>query len=83
MNVHRIETFGPHWSRFLRRDHQGRIASYPDDARRANAAHAIRHDRKLKHLVALGDLEAARLRLCDLDIYVSPALVVELIEVRQ
>jgi hypothetical protein len=82
-DVHRIEIIPrPHWRRFLRRDHVGRIANDHYQAREANARHAIRHDRQLMHLVALGDVEACRRRLCFLGIEAHAALISAIIEGR-
>ncbi len=81
MNVHHIEIIPrPHWRRFLRRDQFGQIVNDRDECREANARHALRHDRRLWHLVERGDVEAARLRLCDLGIYASPQQAAALIE---
>lgn len=81
MNVHHVEIFPkPHWRRFLRRDQQGRIVNDRDDCRRSNARLAARYDRKLMHLVALGDIEATRRRLCDLGIYAGTQEAAALIE---
>lgn len=80
MNVHRIITYGPHWTRFLRRDHQGRICNDRDDCRRSNARLAARHDRPLMRLVRLGDVEGVRLRLFDLGIYATTQQAADLIE---
>lgn len=78
--IHTIETFGPHWANFLRRDQTGRIVNDRDDCRRANARLAARHDRKLKRLIALGDVEACRHRLIDLGIYATAQQAADLIE---
>lgn len=81
MNVHTIEFVPrPHWRRFLRRDYQGRIVNDRDDCRRANARLAALHDRRLKRLIALGDVDGTRRRLCDLGIYAGAQEAAALIE---
>lgn len=82
MNIHYVEIFPrPHWRRFLRRDQFGRIADN-FEARAANTRHAIRNDRRLKHLARAGDVAGCCRRLAKLGIESHAALVAAIIEGR-
>lgn len=83
MNLHRIITYGPDWRCFLRRDEEGRIENGRTDCRRANIAWAACHDRELRHLVDLGDVEGARRRLAVLGICADRYEVAALVEEAQ
>ena len=78
-DVHTIECYGPHWTRFLRRNRFGVIAN-DFEGGQANARWAMRCDPELLHLAALGDVDGCRDRLAALGIEVSFWLVVALIE---
>lgn len=79
MNIHTIETYGPHWTCFLRRTRYGNLANDYEGGQ-VNAAWAMKSDPDLKRLAALGDVDGCHDRLAVLGIEVSWSHVVALIE---